>query len=144
MSRADSTPTSSASSPSPSLARLGSAALALAVLAAAMWLAWLGWDDDYYEVDGVQRGPYRAWQVVGCGLSICVAAVLALIWARRGAVLLAAAASVGFAVPWGVHAASTDDSGLWVVGLVMVLVGAFVGLVVLLTVVQLVRRRLQP
>ena len=144
MSRADSTPTSSASSPSPSLARLGSAALALAVLAAAMWLAWLGWDDDYYEVDGVQQGPYRAWQVIGCGLSICVAGVLALIWARRGAVLLAAAATVGFAVPWGVHAASTDDSGLWAVGLVMLLVGAFVGLVVLLTVVQLVRRPLQP
>ena len=127
-----------------SRSRLTAATFAVALFAALMWLAWLGWDDDYYEVDGVQQGPYRAWQVVGCGLSICVAAVLALIWARRGAVVLAGAATVGFAVPWGLHAASTDDSGLWVVGLVMVLVGAFVGLVVLLTVVQLVRRRLQP
>ncbi len=124
-------------------ARLPAAALALAVFAALMWLAWLGWDDDYYTVDGVQQGPYRAWQVIGCGLSICVGAVAALVRARRGAVLLAAAASVGFAIPWGVYAASTDDSGLWVVGLVMLLGGSFIGLVVLLTVSDAFLRRRQ-
>ena len=88
---------------------LSAATLVLALFSAAMWFAWLGWDDV----------PYAVWQVVGCGVSICVAAVVALVRAGRGAVLLAAAATVGFAVPWGVHAASTDDSGLWLVGLVM-------------------------
>ena len=58
----------------------------------------------------------QPWQVIGCGLSICVGAVAARVWAGRGAVLLAGAATVGFAIPWGVYAASTDDSGLWGVG----------------------------
>ena len=98
--------------------------VALALFAAAMWFAWFGWDDV----------PYAAWQVIGCGLSICVAAVLALVRAGRGAVLLAAAAALGFVVPWAVYAASTDESGLWVVGLVLLLGGSFIGLVVLLTV----------
>ncbi|WP_235737199.1 hypothetical protein [Nocardioides alcanivorans] len=37
--------------------RLGAAAVVLALFAAAMWFAWLGWDHDYYEVDGVPQGP---------------------------------------------------------------------------------------
>ncbi len=55
-------------------------------------------------------------------------------------VLLAAAATVGFAVPWGVYAASTDDSGLWAVGLVLLLAGVLIGLVVVLTVAERVLR----
>ena len=120
--------------------RLAVAATVLALVAAAMWFAWLGWDDDYYLVDGVPQGPYRAWQVVGCGLSVAVATVLAHL--RAPGVLaifvLAGAASLGFAVPWAVHAAATDDSGLWVVGLLFLLVGAGVALTVLLTVTSLV------
>lgn len=124
-------------------ARLGLAALGLAVFAAAMWAAWLGWDDDYYTVDGVQQGPYRAWQVLGCGACVAAGAVLAQAWARtRGAVVLAVAGAVGFAVPWSAHAASTDDSGLWLVGLVLLLGGAVIGLVLLLTVAAAVRSRL--
>lgn len=106
------------------------APVALALFAATMWFAWFGWDD----------APYDTWQVVGCGVSIVAGAIVALVWARGGAVLLAAAATVGFAVPWAVYAASTDDSGLWVVGLVLLLAGAIVGLVVVLTAVERVRR----
>lgn len=129
--------------PAATPARLGLAALGLAVFAAVMWAAWLGWDDDYYTVDGVEQGPYRTWQVLGCGASVAVGAVLAQAWARtRGAVVLAVAAAVGFAVPWTVHAAATDDSGLWFVGLVLLLGGAVIGLVLLLTVAAAVRSRL--
>lgn len=110
------------------------ASLLLALFAGAMWFAWFGWDDV----------PYAAWQVVACGLAICVAAVVALVRAGRGAVLLAGAAAVGFAIPWAVYAASTDDSGLWAVGLVMLLAGSFVGLVVLLMVTEKVILRRQP
>ncbi len=105
--------------------------VALAAFAAAMWFAWFGWDDV----------PYAPWQVVGCGVAVVVASVAALVRARRGVVLLAAAATVGFAVPWAVYAASTDDSGLWAVGLVMLLAGSFIGLVVVLTVAERVLRR---
>lgn len=130
------TPTTNAGSPSRSIARLVGAALALGLFAAAMWFAWLGWDEEYYLVDGVAQGPYRAWQVIGCGLSVAVAAVVTYLWVRGvvAVFVLAAAASLGFALPWSVHAASTDDSGLWVVGLFFLLVGAGAGLVVLLTV----------
>jgi hypothetical protein len=122
--------------------RLWGAASALAVFAAAMWFAWLGWDDEYYYVDGFAQGPYRAWQVIGCGLAIATAAVLAYRWVRQFAAVfvLAAAADLGFAVPWAVHASTTDDSGLWVVGLLLLLVGSGVGLVVLLALTDSVLR----
>ena len=108
-----------------------------------MWFAWLGWDHEYYQVDGVPQGPYRAWQVLGCGLSIAVAAVLAYLWVRSvwAIFVLAAAADIGFAVPWALDAASTDDSGLWVVGLLFLLVGGGIGLMVLLAVSAAATRR---
>ena len=118
------------------VARLGVTAIALALVAGAMWFAWLGWDHEYYKVDGVSQGPYRAWQVIGCGVSIAVAAVLAYLWVRSvwAIFVLAAAAVIGFAVPWALDAASSDDSGLWLVGLVLLLVGGGIALVVLLTI----------
>ena len=111
-----------------------------------MWFAWLGWDHEYYQVDGVAQGPYRAWQVLGCGLSISVAAVLAYlrvpsVW---GIFVLAAAATIGFAFPWALNARSTDESGLWVVGLLLLLVGSGVGLVVVLTTTAVVSARRGP
>ncbi|WP_110180981.1 hypothetical protein [Nocardioides solisilvae] len=127
--------------PGSSAPRLALVAVALALFAGAMWFAWLGWDDDYYLVDGVAQGPYRPWQVVGCGLSVAIGAVAAMLALRgRGVVragavpVLTAAALGGFALPWSVHAAATDDSGLWAVGLFFLLVGGGLGLVTLLTV----------
>ena len=117
-------------------ARLGGTAVALGVFAAAMWFAWLGWDTEYYQVDGEAQGPYRAWQVIGCGLSVAAAAVLAYRWVRGdwAIFVLAAAGVIGFAVPWTVDAASTDDSGLYLVGLVFLLACGGTGLTVLLAV----------
>lgn len=128
------------------VARLGGAAVVLALFAAAMWFAWLGWDQEYYLVDGVAQGPYRAWQVLGCGLSISAAAVLAYLWAPSvwAVFVLAAAADLGFAVAWSRDAASTDDSGLWVVGLLFLLVGSGLGLLVLLTITAVVAARGRP
>ena len=112
--------------------RILSTSVALAVFSAAMWFAWLGWDHEYHLADGVPQGPYRAWQVVGCALSIVVAAVVAYGAVRRvsAVVPLPLAGTLGFALPWAVDAARTDESGLWVVGLVLLLAGGFVGLLV--------------
>ena len=109
-------------------------ALGLTVFAAAAWLAFLGWDHEYYEVDGEVHGPYRAWQVLACGASIVAATVVAHLLTRPhpAHLVLAVAATLGLAVPWSVDAAAHDDSGLWVVGLVLLLVGAGTGLTVLL------------
>ncbi len=122
------------------VARLGGVAIALGLFCAGMWFAWLGWDHEYYEVNGIAQGPYRSWQVIGCGVSVAVAAVLAYVWIRGDAaiVVLAAAADAGFAVPWTIDAASNDDSGLFVVGLVMIVVGGGVALVCLLALTHVV------
>ncbi|WP_375483421.1 hypothetical protein [uncultured Jatrophihabitans sp.] len=113
----------------------------LALFAAAMWFAWLGWDHTYYDVDGVAEGPYRAWQVIGCGLSIGSAAVLAYWRAPRALAIpvLAIAADGGFAVPWSIDASSGDETGLWVVGLVLLVLGGCVALGSVLSVTHLFR-----
>jgi hypothetical protein len=104
-----------------------------------MWFVWLGWDHEYYLVDGVSQGPYRAWQVAGCGLVIATATVFAFLRVPQTAAIfvLAIAAGIGFAVPWAVDA-SGDDTGLWVVGLFFLVVGSGVGLAVLLAVINAV------
>lgn len=129
-----------------SLTRLAIAAPALMLFAAAMWFAWLGWDHEYYEVDGVAQGPYRTWQVLGCGLAIAVAAVVAQLWARTpwGVLVLAPAAIIGFAVPWTMDAAATDDSGLFVVGLILLVIGGGVGLSFLVGATAAVQYALHP
>ncbi len=114
--------------------RLLGTALLLALFSAAMWFAWLGWDHQYYEVDGVAQGPYRAWQVVGCGASVVAAAVLAYVRVRTAvsAGVLAVAAAVGFALPWSWDA-SSDETGMWAVGLFLLVIGGSIGLGLLLT-----------
>jgi len=121
------------------MTRLWRTASALALFAAAMWFVWLGWDHEYYLVDGVWQGPYRAWQVAGCGLAIATATVFAYLRVPQTAAIfvLASAADIGFAVPWAVDA-SSDDTGLWVVGLFFLVVGSGVGFAVLLAVTNAV------
>lgn len=115
--------------------RLLVATIGLAAFAAAMWFAWLGWDHEYYLVDGIPQGPYRAWQVIGCGAAILLATVATYVWVRGtlAIFMLSAAAALGFAVPWTIDAAATDDSGLFVIGLIMLLVLAGGGLLLVLT-----------
>lgn len=116
--------------------------LLVALWSAAMWFAWLGWDHTYYEVDGVAQGPYRSWQVIGCGAAVALGAVVGYLLTRRIAavVLMPIAAAVGFAIPWSLDAAASDDSGLWVVGLLFLLVGGGLGLLLVVGLTALVRR----
>lgn len=116
-------------------------AVALALLTAATWWAWLGWDTEYYvdPVTGDTNGPYRSWQVAGCVLCLAVLAVVG------GALLppwvVAPIMTVVFTACWAARAASDDSSGLWVVGAVAVFIGVGVGSTVLSGAVWLVRRR---
>ena len=124
------------------LGRIGLVTLAVAVWAAAMWFAWLGWDHTYYEVDGVPQGPYRPWQVVGCGATVALGAVAGYLLTRRIAaiVLMPLAATIGFAIPWALDAAASDNTGLWVLGLGLLVVFGGLGLLVLVGLTALVRR----
>lgn len=120
-----------------SLGRLLTVTLLAGVFAAAMWYAWLGWDHEYYYVDGVAQGPYRAWQVICCALSLAVGSVVAYLVVRRlSAVwLITAATAIGFVVPWTVDAASEDESGLFAVGAFFLVIGIGVGIGTLLLIV---------
>lgn len=107
----------------------------LALFAAVMWFAWLGWDHSYYYVDGVAQGPYRAWQVVGCALAVAAATSFAYMRCQqvRSMWVFAASAAAGVAVPWAVDA-SRDETGTWVVGFILVFVGGSLALAAMLAV----------
>ncbi|MGI5520476.1 hypothetical protein ACQEUX_05935 [Micromonospora sp. CA-259024] len=113
-------------------------ALFLAAATVGVWLLWLGRDTEH-QVDpetGATSGPYEPWQVVGCVLTLVLLAALA--GTRLSPWLVAPVMTVAFTAAWTWQAASTDDSGLWLVGAFLVLLGVAVGS----TVVSLSARRL--
>jgi hypothetical protein len=102
--------------------------LCVAAGSALSWWVWLGWDHQYQQdpVTGEWSGPYEAWQVVGCALSLLALFVVALLAGVRP-VPTAAALTLTFTVTWTAWAASRDDTGLFAVGMLMLLVGLSVG-----------------
>jgi len=114
--------------------------VALAVMGAACWFAWLG-NDTTYQVDpatGVASGPYEAWQVLGCVLSLAVAVVLGTV--RLAGPVTVLVTTLAFTVAWSVTA-STDETGLWLVGALLVLVGVAAGASAVAAVTAAVLRR---
>lgn len=99
-----------------------SAILVLALVTPAVWAAWLGWDQHRdVQPDGTTTGPYEAWQVIGLVLTL----LTPVYWAasRRyiaGAVL---GTTVGLTVA-AYYDWSDDSSGLFVIGVGMVMVGS--------------------
>ena len=100
------------------------AILVLAVLTLAVWAAWLGWDQHRdVQPDGSVTGPYEAWQVIG----LVVTLLAPVYWAasRRyiaGAVL---GVTVGLTVA-AYYDWSDDSSGLFMVGVGLIMVGSLV------------------
>ncbi|MFF9085883.1 hypothetical protein ACF1BE_05620 [Streptomyces sp. NPDC014991] len=109
-----------------------------AVAASAAWAAWLGWDRHRdVHPDGTTTGPYEAWQVAGLVLTLLVPVG----WAAArghvaGAVLgTTAGLTVTACLDW-----SGDSSGLFLVGVTLVMLGGLAGTAVVTTVVRAVRR----
>lgn len=101
-------------------------ALAL-LLGAATCGAWLAWDSDYYydPAVGAYQGPYRPAQVLGCALTFgLVTALLAMRWRP---VIVAAGMSTGFWLVWTVQASTQDETGLFIVGSILLLIGLGAG-----------------
>jgi hypothetical protein len=117
--------------------------LGVAVISALLWYAWMGWDQQYQvdPVTGVRSGPYEAWQVIGCALSLLVVFVSAL-WAGVRPLPAAAALTLAFTAAWTVHAASYDDTGMYGVGMVMLLGGLSLATAVVAVATLTVRKRL--
>ncbi|WP_037669789.1 hypothetical protein [Streptomyces griseus] len=96
----------------------------LAAVSSALWAAWLGWDQHRdVHPDGSTTGPYEAWQVIG----LVVTLLVPVYWAasRRyiaGAVLgTTAGLTVAAYDDW-----SDDASGLFMVGVILVMMGSLV------------------
>ncbi|MFC0100980.1 hypothetical protein ACFFKH_26120 [Micromonospora marina] len=101
--------------------------LLLALATAGAWAAWLSWEAGW-TVDpetGATSGPYAVWQVAAAVLTLGALAAVAGWWLNIW--LVAIVMTVAFTVPWAVHAASTDDSGLWAVGAALVAIGTTIG-----------------
>lgn len=118
--------------------------LGVAVLSAASWFAWMGWDTGY-DVDPVTQvssGPYEAWQVAGCGATLVLVLVGALLL-RVHPLVACAAATVAFTAAWTTTAASADETGLFVVGAVLVFLGLAAGTAVVALVTTRLTMRLR-
>ena len=102
----------------------------VAVLSAACWFAWLAWDTTYQvdPVTGVASGPYEAWQVLGCVLSLAAVVVLGSL--KLGPWWTVLTVTVAFTVTFSVTA-SSDETGLWGVGALLVAFGVAAGSTVL-------------
>ncbi|MEW2130139.1 hypothetical protein [Streptomyces sp. NPDC005435] len=96
--------------------------LALAALSIALWAAWLGWDQHYdAHPDGSVSGPYEPWQVVGLVLTLLVPVCWAASRRRSRAAIVGVPLGLAIAAfyDW-----SDDASGLFGVGVLLVLVGS--------------------
>jgi hypothetical protein len=92
-----------------------------AAVSAAMWAAWLGWDQHRdVQPDGSSTGPYEAWQVIG----LVVTLLVPVYWAASRHHILGAAlgTSAGLTVA-AYYDWSDDASGLFVIGVGMVMFG---------------------
>ena len=116
-------------------------AVAVALLSALSWFLWMGWDSEYQIVDGVASGPYEAWQVVGCALSLLVVYVGALVLGLRP-LLAAPALILAFTTAWTVQAAGEDETGMYGVGTIALLIGLTAGTALVSAVVLPLRARL--
>ncbi|WP_344603084.1 hypothetical protein [Streptomyces glaucus] len=102
------------------------------------WAAWLGWDQHRdVHPDGTTTGPYEAWQVIGLVLTL----LIPVYWAasRRHVIGAAFGTAAGLTVAtcydW-----SDDASGLFAIGVLMVMVGSFAATAAVAAVIASVKR----
>ena len=115
-------------------------AVVLAAATVLTWWLWLGRDTEYQvDANGVESGPYTTGQVAGCVLTLLVLLVAAVLLGVRP-LIAAAAMTIAFTVAWTAQA-SSDETGLFMVGAIMVFVGSAVGTSVVAFATGALRRR---
>lgn len=100
------------------------AILVLAVMTLAVWAAWLGWDQHRdVQPDGSVTGPYEAWQVVG----LVVTLLAPVYWAASRRYIAGAVLGVTLGLTVAAYYDWSDDSsGLFMVGVGLIMVGSLV------------------
>ncbi|MFI6423431.1 hypothetical protein [Promicromonospora sp. NPDC050880] len=113
------------------------ATFTLVVLSVTTWWA-LGQDttQDVDPVTGAVTGPYGTVQVVACVVALVGLVVIGSLLVPAWLAVLGVA--LPFTTAWTIQAAASDDSGLWAVGAILVLVGTLGGG----TIVAAITRRL--
>jgi len=117
--------------------------LALAATTVFTWWAWLGRDTEM-QLDpetGTYSGPYTTAQVAGAVLTLA-ALLIAAVLLRVPALPAAAVMTVAFTAAWTAQAAAEDETGLFLVGMILVLAGMAAGTTVVALGTAGLRRRL--
>ncbi|MCX5411318.1 hypothetical protein [Streptomyces sp. NBC_00059] len=100
------------------------AILVTALTTLALWAVWLGWDQHRdIHPDGSSTGPYEAWQVIGLVLTLLVPLYWAASRQNIAGSVLGITAGLGLAsfYDW-----SDDASGLFAVGVIMIMAASLV------------------
>ncbi|MGW1809698.1 hypothetical protein [Streptomyces sp. NPDC002078] len=98
--------------------------LVLAGVSLAAWAAWLGWDQHRdVHADGSTTGPYEAWQVIGLVFTL----LAPVCWAasRRHLVGTVLGPTLGLTLA-AFYDWSDDSSGLFIIGVGLVMIGSLV------------------
>ncbi|MFJ4524585.1 hypothetical protein ACIP4Y_27175 [Streptomyces sp. NPDC088810] len=96
-----------------------------ALVAVAAWALWLGWDQQRdVHPDGSTSGPYEAWQVVGLVLTLLVPVYWAVSRGHTAGAVLGTTAGLT-AAAW--YDWSDDSTGLFAIGVGMVMIGSLAG-----------------
>jgi hypothetical protein len=126
--------------PAKKLFRAVAGLLALAAATVFTWWAWLGRDTEMQldPATGDYSGPYTTAQVAGAVLTLA-ALLIAAVLLRVPALPAAAVMTVAFTAAWTVQA-SEDETGLFLVGTILVLAGMTVGTTVVALLTAALRR----
>ncbi|MFE8947376.1 hypothetical protein [Streptomyces sp. NPDC007856] len=98
--------------------------LVLTGVSLAAWAAWLGWDQQRdVHPDGSTTGPYEAWQVIGLVLTLLAPVCWAASRRHLAGAVLGPALGLTLAAfyDW-----SDDSSGLFIIGVGLVMIGSLV------------------
>ncbi|MEV7386447.1 hypothetical protein [Streptomyces sp. NPDC091215] len=112
-------------------------ALVPAGVSVVAWAAWLGWDQQYdVAPDGSVSGPYAVWQIAGLVVTALVAVCFTVVRGHSAAAVAGTTAglTVAACADW-----SDDASGLFMVGVTLVMVGSFVASAVVAAVIDTLR-----
>ena len=117
----------------------------LAAVTVLTWWAWLGRDTEMQldPATGNYSGPYTTAQVAGAVLTLA-AVLVAAVLLRVPALPAAAVMTVAFTAAWTAQAAATDETGLFLVGTILVLAGMAVGTAVVALATAALRRTRHP
>lgn len=115
--------------------------LALAVVSAAAWAVWLGWDQQRdVHPDGSSTGPYEPWQVIGLVLTLLAPVCWAAYRGHLAAAVLGTTAGLTAAT---LYDWSDDGSGLFVIGAGLVMIGTLAATTAVTALVAATRHRIR-